>query len=62
MDFIAQKTDSNLLARLRAAAQKQLTREEIEQQRVSFVYSVVGDGEYMTRERVEEMLENPAVA
>jgi hypothetical protein len=60
MKVVARKTDSKLLARLAAAAKEQLTQADIEQQRVSFVYSVMGRREGMTRERVEHLLKQHA--
>ncbi|AOJ63389.1 hypothetical protein WJ32_13605 [Burkholderia ubonensis] len=60
MKVVARKTDGKLLARLAAAAKKQLTPEDIEQQRVSFVYSVMGQREGMTREKVEHLLKQHA--
>ncbi|WP_202756560.1 hypothetical protein [Burkholderia cenocepacia] len=60
MKVVARKTDAKLLARLAAAAKKKLTAADIEQQRVSFVYSVMGQREGMTREKVENLLKQHA--
>jgi hypothetical protein len=60
MKVTARKTDSKLLARLEAAAKTQLTHAEVEQQRVSFVYSVMGQRKGMTREKVEHLLKQHA--
>ncbi|HDR8987725.1 TPA: hypothetical protein QDA93_000285 [Burkholderia vietnamiensis] len=60
MKVVARKTDGKLLARLAAAAKKQLTVADIEQQRVSFVYSVMGQREGMTREKVENLVKQHA--
>ena len=57
MKILAKKADAGLLARLEAAAKKQLTQAEMQQQQVSFVYSVVGQRDGMTREKVESLLE-----
>ena len=62
MKFVARKTDSKLLGRLAAAAKEKLTPVDIEQQRISFVYSVMGRREGMTRERIEHLLKQHAVA
>lgn len=62
MKSIAQKTNTSLLARLKAAAKSPLTKGEIEQQRISFVYSIVGDRDGMTREKVEHLLKHHASA
>jgi hypothetical protein len=61
MEIFAQKTDAELLARLEAAAKEPLTQDEIRQQRVSFVYSVV-QREGMTREKVEDLLNRHVAA
>ncbi|VWB64838.1 hypothetical protein BLA24064_03010 [Burkholderia latens] len=60
MKVVASKTDGKLLARLAAAAKKPLTQADIEQQRVSFVYSVMGQREGMTRAKVENLLKQNA--
>lgn len=62
MKSIAQKTNTNLLARLKAAAKSPLTHGEIEKQRISFVYSIVGDRDGMTREKLENLLKHQASA
>ena len=62
MKILAKKTDASLLARLQAAAKTQLTQAEIEQQRVSFVYSIMGQRQGMTREKVEHLLKQHAAA
>lgn len=62
MELVAQKTDAKLLARLKKAAKKELSNEELEQQRVSFVYSVVASRDGMTREKVASLLKRHALA
>ena len=60
MELVANTTDNQLLARLEAAAKKQLTREEIEKQRLSFVYCIMGGRPGMTREKVQRLIEQQA--
>ena len=60
MELVANTTDNQLLARLEAAPKKQLTREEIEKQRLSFVYSIMGGRPGMTREKVQRLIEQQA--
>lgn len=50
------ETDSKLLERLRKAAGKPITREELEQQRVSFVYGNLPKDSTITREKVAERI------
>lgn len=56
MEFVAEKTDPDFLERLSAAAKQRLTRQEIEQQQISFVYSVMCDRKGMTREKAERLV------
>jgi hypothetical protein len=60
MDVVAEKTDPALLERLRASASRKLSKHEIEQQRISFVYSIMGGREGMTRAKVEHLIEQQA--
>lgn len=53
----AQQTNSDLLAKLRAAAQHTPTRDELEKQRVSFVYGFMGHSSTITRSEVERLVE-----
>jgi Ca2+-binding EF-hand superfamily protein len=50
------KTDHILLDRLEQAARHQMTREELHQQRVSFILSAMSDDSTVTRHQVEEIL------
>lgn len=56
-DLLNLKTDSALLASLREAKSKTMTEEEIREQRVSFVYSSMGDKSDISRERIKEILD-----
>ncbi|MDQ8035768.1 hypothetical protein CEG14_05490 [Bordetella genomosp. 1] len=56
MEILAQNTSAELLARLEAAAAVPLSQDEFQQQLISFVYSVVGQRENMTRDKVEDLL------
>ena len=49
-------TDSALLLRMKAAAQKEMTSEEVRRQRVSFVYGNLPRNNDMTRHQVAEAL------
>lgn len=62
MNVISKKADATLLARLKTAAKSPLTQSDIEQQRISFVYSIVGGRKDMTREKVEDLLKLHAAA
>lgn len=50
------KTSDNLLAKLRAAAGRPLTREELRRQRVSFIYGSLPNDSSITRHQVEEAI------
>lgn len=50
------KTDESLLSKLRGAATRVPTAEELEKQRVSFVMGSLGKNSTATRAQVEEML------
>lgn len=50
------KTDLALLERLRIAASREMTPEEVRRQRVSFVYGNLPDSSSMTRHEVEAAL------
>jgi hypothetical protein len=49
-------TDKDLLARLKAAARREMTAEEIRSQRVSFVYGNLPKGNPMTKDQVAVVL------
>jgi len=46
------KTDDALIRRLEQSVKKQLTKEELEQQRISFVYGNLPNKSTITRDRV----------
>jgi hypothetical protein len=50
------KTDSGLLERLALAATRQISRDELHEQRVSFIYGNLPEGSTITREHIEEVL------
>ena len=50
------KTDPKLLEQLRESAQKPLTKDELEAQRVSFVFGNLPKDSPITRERVAQKL------
>lgn len=50
------KTDQVLLGRLEQAARHQMTKEELHQQRVSFILSAMSATSTVTRNQVEEIL------
>ena len=51
------KTDAAFVERLRAAAKRGLSVNEVREQRVSFVYGNLPKGSPMTRHQVKEALE-----
>lgn len=53
-------TSPRLLETLRAAAGRILTRDEIDEQRVSFVYGQLSHDNSITREQIREMLQRQA--
>lgn len=55
-DFLALKTDPQLLSRLERAAKCKPSSREIAEQRVSFVYGSMKDSSGVTRERVRQVL------
>ena len=50
------KTDGELLRRLKRAASKPITKDELAKQRVSFVYGNLPTDSAITRERVAEKI------
>ncbi len=50
------KTDPRLLRSLKRAAKRELTSEEIQKQRVSFVYGNLPNGSTLTIDQVEKVL------
>ncbi len=50
------KTDAELIKRLRESASKPVTKEELAQQRVSFVYGNLPSDSTVTRDRVAEKI------
>jgi pseudouridine-5'-phosphate glycosidase len=50
------KTDATLLRRLSEAARKQLTREELRLQRISFIYGSLPQDSTITRQQIERVL------
>ena len=50
------KTDGALIRRMRESAKKPITKEELERQRVSFVYGNLPDKSEITREKVAERI------
>ncbi len=50
------KTDSELLARLSAAAKHRMTRDEILQQKISFILGNMSGDSTVTRRQIEEVL------
>jgi hypothetical protein len=50
------KTDAGLLKRLEQAAHHKMTREELHQQRVSFILGAMSKDSTVTRHQVEEIL------
>ncbi len=50
------KTDESLLKRLKAAAQRPMTEQQVKEQRVSFILGMVGESSNVTREKVESVL------
>lgn len=55
--LIEPRSDAALLARLRQAAQKEMSPEEVRRQRLSFVYGNLPNGNTMTRDEVEVALD-----
>lgn len=51
------KTDQALLQRLEAAAHREVGREELLRQRVSFIYGNLPEESTITRHQIEERLE-----
>lgn len=52
------KTDPAIAKRLRKAAKKKLGRDELEKQRVSFVYGNMPAKSNVTRQQVEKKIKN----
>lgn len=50
------RTDSELVKRLEAAAKRKRTQEEIEKQRVSFIYSGMGKKSGMSKADIEKAI------
>ena len=50
------KTDPELIKRLEEAAKKPITKEQLERQRVSFVYGNLPADSTITREQVEKRI------
>lgn len=50
------KTDSGLLERLALAAKQTITREELHEQRVSFIMGGLPEASTVTREHIERVL------
>lgn len=55
--LIEPRSDAVLLARLRQAAQKEMSPDEVRRQRLSFVYGNLPNGNTMTRDEVEVTLD-----
>jgi len=55
--LIEPRSDAELLERLRQAARKEMTPDEIRRQRLSFVYGNLPNGNTMTRNEVEVTLD-----
>ena len=51
------KMDKNLKRRLKLAAGKPMTKEEVRRQRISFVYGNLPSSSTMTREEVEKIVD-----
>lgn len=56
-DFGA-RTDQRLLEALRKASTRRLSQAELEEQRVSFVYSAMSERAHVTRDQVREILKD----
>jgi hypothetical protein len=52
----ALKTDASLIERLRKAAEKPITKDELARQRVSFVFGNLPDNSGITREQVSQKI------
>lgn len=52
----APKTDTRLLRKLKQAAKKELTADEIQQQRISFVFGNLPKDSTLTSDQVERVL------
>lgn len=50
------KTDVDLLKRLKESAKKPITKEELEQQRISFVFGNLPSDSTITREKVAKKI------
>lgn len=57
-NFLSAKTDSAFLDKLIQAAKSQKSREQLEEQRVSFIYSAVGKGQNITKAQIEKQLQS----
>jgi len=51
------KTDAALLLKLAEAAKHHMSKDELRQQKISFILSSVSDDSTMTRKQVEEILD-----
>lgn len=56
MNTISVKSDSNLLEKLYHAAHRALSKEELHQQRVSFIYGNLPKDSTITRDQVEQAI------
>ena len=56
--FEAPKTEESLIARLEESAKKPITKQQIERQRVSFVYGNLLNQGAITREKVEKRIKD----
>jgi hypothetical protein len=51
------RTDARLISRLRAAAGRKLTKEELRAQRISYIYGLLKDDSKVTRDRIKKVLD-----
>ncbi|MDP8567186.1 hypothetical protein [Methylophilus aquaticus] len=55
-NFLAAKTDGAFLDKLISAAKSEKTKEQLEEQRVSFIFSAVDKDQNITKAQIEKQL------